>query len=165
VVICDLFLSLSLSRVTEHLFEMQRGKLSMPHSKVITINTKNAQANVLLRRQLHQRIKMAHSEVLQSKRSRLERACVNTKNQPIKYQVIEPCAGKDELLMARLLTAPQQRYALFFKSSMAKVAGPAAIAASLLRSMGSVRRTGQINESIRIADNPNDSRARAQLGD
>lgn len=44
-----------------------------------------------------------------------------------------------------------------------KVAGPPAIATSLARSMGSTRRTGQINESIKIADKSKWS-ARAQTG-
>lgn len=59
------------------------------------------------------------------------------------------------LLIRKLLTAPQERYALFFKSSTGrtvKVPAPAPIAI-LARSMGSTRQTNQINESIKIAIN------------
>lgn len=58
----------------------------------------------------------------------------------------------------KLLTALQQRYALFFKSSAGrtvKAAGPPAIATSLARSIGSTRQTSQINERIKINDNLN----------
>lgn len=69
--------------------------------------------------------------------------------------------GKDELTFrdkkkqTYLLRRDLKRYAISFTLSAGKaaiVAGPpSAVAASLARSLGSTRQTGQINESIKIA--------------